>query len=64
MIWGAFNEKMAQVVVKLKGLNGYTLGDFNANLNKAGMHAPTSKFLGGAHILGVLPPGVAFLEDQ
>ena len=45
---GGFNEKMAEVVVKLRGVNGYILGDFNADLIKVGTHAPTSEFLGGA----------------
>ena len=43
---GGFNEKMAQVMAKLRGVNGYILGDFNADVIKTGLHAPTSKFLG------------------
>ena len=46
---GGFNEKMAQVVVKLRGVNGYILEDFNADLIKVRTHAPTSEFLGGLH---------------
>ena len=52
---GGFNEKMAQVVVKLRGVNGYILGDFNADLIKVGTHAPTSEFLGGLTSRGFYP---------
>ena len=60
---GGFNEKIAQVVVKLRGVNGYILEDFNADLIKVRTHAPTSEFL-GAYIQGVLPPDVASLKDN
>merc|ERR1711895_45466 len=52
---GGFNEKMAQVVAKLRGVDGYILGDFNADLIKVGTHAPTSEFLGGLTSRGFYP---------
>ena len=42
-----FSLKMAQVVVKLRGVNRYILGYFNVDLIKVETHAPTSKFLRG-----------------
>ena len=32
---GGFNDKMDQVTEKLRGVNGYILGDFNADLIKS-----------------------------
>ena len=52
---GGFNDKMDQVTGKLRGVNGYILGDFNADLIKSGTHAPTSEFLGGLTARGFYP---------
>ena len=52
---GGFNDKMAQVVVKVRGVNGYILGNFNADLIKMGIHVPTSEFLGGLTSRGFYP---------
>ena len=38
---------MAQMMAKLRGVNGYILGDFNADLIKTGRQAPTSEYFGG-----------------
>ena len=52
---GGFNDKMDQVTGKLRGVNGYILGDFNADLIKSGTHAPTSELLGGLTARGFYP---------
>ena len=41
-----FNERMAQLLGKLGGVNGYIMGDFNADLIKTGTNGPTAEFLG------------------
>ena len=46
---GEFSEvltKMAQVLTKLRGVNGYIMGDFNVDLIKTGTQGPSGEFLG------------------
>ena len=43
------------MTAKLRGVNGYILRDFNADLIKTGTHAPTSEFLGGLTSRGFYP---------
>ena len=44
---GGFNTKMAQILTRLRGVDGYIMGDFNVDLIKTGTHGPTSDYLGG-----------------
>ena len=50
-----FNTKMGRILDKLRGVDGYIMGDFNVNLIKTGTHGPTSDYLGGSH-LGAFTP--------
>jgi len=55
---GEFSEvlvKMAQVLTKLRGVNGYIMGDFNVDLIKSGTHGPSGEFLGGFTSGGFYP---------
>ena len=44
---GGFNTEMAKILTKLRGVNGYIMGDFNVDLINTGTHGPTADFLGG-----------------
>jgi hypothetical protein len=51
---------MAQLLGRLRGVNGYIIGDFNADLIKTGTNGPTAEFLetftsGGYYPLVSLP---------
>ena len=38
---GGFNDEMARVLAKMRGTDGYVMGDFNVDLLKSGAHGPT-----------------------
>ena len=46
-----FNTEMAWVLTKLRGANGYIMGDFNIDLT----HGPTSDFMEGVTSVGFYP---------
>ena len=46
-----FNTEMARVLTKLRGANGYIMGDFNIDLT----HGPTSDFMEGVTSVGFYP---------
>jgi hypothetical protein len=50
-----FNERMAQLLGRLGGMNGYIMGDFNADLIKTGTTGPTAEFLGTFTSRGYYP---------
>ena len=52
---GGFNTKMARVLARLRGVDGYIMGDFNVDLIKTGTHGPTSDYLGGFTSRGFYP---------
>ena len=52
---GGFNGKMAQILTRLEGVDGYIMGDFNEDLLKAGTDGPTSEFLRGFVSEGFYP---------
>jgi hypothetical protein len=53
--FGEIMETMAQVLTKLRGVNGYIMGDFNVDLIKSGTHGPSGEFLGGFTSRGFYP---------
>jgi hypothetical protein len=57
-----FNDRMAQLLGKLGGVNGYIMGDFNAVLIKTG----TNRLMAEFYLWGILPIGVppTRLTDQ
>ena len=52
---GGFNTKMARILAKIRGVNGYIMGDFNVDLIKTGTLGPTSVYLGDSQ-WGVFTP--------
>ena len=50
-----FNVKMARILARLRGVEGYVMGDFNVDLIKTGTHGPTSDYLEGFTSLGFYP---------
>ena len=42
-------------MAKLRGVNGYIMGDFNVDLIKMGTHGPTSDFMEGITSVGFYP---------
>ena len=50
-----FSDEMARVLGKLRGVEGYIMGDFNVDLIKTGTHGPTSDFLEGFTSVGFYP---------
>ena len=41
-----FSDEMARILAKVRGLDGYVMGDFNVDLVREGTHGPTSDFMG------------------
>jgi hypothetical protein len=55
---GEFSEvliKIAQVLIKLRGVSAYIIGDFNVDLIKIRTHGPSGEFLGGSSQWGSTP---------
>ena len=50
-----FNNEMAGVLAKMRGVSGYTIGDFNLDLIKMGTHGAKIRLFGELHSRWVLP---------
>ena len=50
-----FGDKMARVLTRFGGVDGYVMGDFNEDLLKVGTDGPTSEFLAGFVSEGFYP---------
>ena len=52
---GEFTAEMTKILTKMRGIDGYVMGDFNIDLLRTGMHGPTSGYMEGFNSVGFYP---------